>query len=44
MNQVSLKRFTSPDEARSFEKGSFEVVRLGGLTIPLDNTATTTPE
>ena len=33
MNQVSLKRFTSPDEARSFEKGSFEVVRLGGLTI-----------
>ena len=33
MNQVLLKRFTSPDEVRSFEKGTFEVVRLGGLTI-----------
>ena len=33
MNQVLLKRFTSPDEARSFEKGTFEVVRLGGLTL-----------
>jgi hypothetical protein len=28
-----LKRFEQPDEIREFEKGRFEVVRLGGLTI-----------
>ena len=28
MDHVLLKRFTSPDEVRSFEKGTFEVVRL----------------
>ncbi len=33
MDHVLLKRFTSPDEVRSFEKGTFEVVRLGGLTV-----------
>jgi quercetin dioxygenase-like cupin family protein len=33
MEHVFLKRFTSPDEVRSFEKGTFEVVRLGGLTV-----------
>jgi hypothetical protein len=33
MDHVLLKRFTSPDETRSFEKGTFEVVRLGGLTV-----------
>ena len=33
MDRVLLKRFTSPDEIRSFEKGTFEVVRLGGLTV-----------
>ena len=33
MDPVLLKRFTSPDETRSFEKGTFEVVRLGGLTV-----------
>jgi len=27
MDHVLLKRFTSPDETRSFEKGTFEVVR-----------------
>lgn len=28
-----LKRFERPDEIREFEKGRFEVVNLGGLTI-----------
>src|SRR5437868_10693889 len=30
---VILKRFEQPDEVRIFEKGRFEVVRLGGMTI-----------
>lgn len=30
---VVLKRFDAPDEVREFEKGRFELVRLGGLTI-----------
>ena len=30
---VIIKRFDSPDEVREFEKGRFEVVRLGGMTI-----------
>jgi len=33
MNDVILKRFENPDEVRTFEKGRFEVVRIGGLTI-----------
>ena len=33
MLEVILKRFEQPDEARTFEKGRFEVVRLGGMTI-----------
>lgn len=28
-----VKRFDHPDETRTFEKGKFEVVRIGGLTI-----------
>lgn len=28
-----IKRFESPDETRTFEKGLFEVVHLGGMTI-----------
>lgn len=28
-----LKRFETPDEIRHFEKGRFEVVTLGGVTI-----------
>ena len=31
--EVVLKRFESPDETRLFEKGRFEIVHLGGLTI-----------
>ena len=30
---VLLKRFESPDEVRLFEKGRFELVTIGGLTI-----------
>jgi quercetin dioxygenase-like cupin family protein len=33
MNEVTLKRFESPDKIRTFEKGKFEVVHLGGMTI-----------
>jgi quercetin dioxygenase-like cupin family protein len=33
MNEVILKRFESPDEVRVFEKGRFEIVHLGSLTI-----------
>lgn len=33
MNQVVLKRFDSPDEVTCFEKGKFETVTLGGMTI-----------
>ncbi len=33
MLEVILKRFEQPDEVRAFEKGRFEVVRLGGMTI-----------
>ena len=30
---VDLKRFDSPDETRTFEKGRYDVVTLGGLTL-----------
>jgi quercetin dioxygenase-like cupin family protein len=30
---VVLKRFEAPDETRVFDKGRFEIVRLGGVTI-----------
>jgi len=33
MNEVILKRFESPDEIRTFEKGKFEIVHLGAMTI-----------
>ena len=33
MYEVILKRFEQPDEVREFEKGRFEVVRIGGMTI-----------
>ena len=28
-----LKRFDDPDEVRQMERGTFEIVRLGGMTI-----------
>jgi quercetin dioxygenase-like cupin family protein len=31
--EVILKRFEAPDETREFEKGKFELVRIGGMTI-----------
>jgi hypothetical protein len=33
MIEVILKRFEAPDETRLMEKGKFEVVRLGRLTV-----------
>ncbi len=33
MLEVILKRFEQPDEIRTFEKGRFELVRVGGMTI-----------
>ena len=30
---VLLKRFDQPDEVRTFEKGRFEIVRVGGMTL-----------
>jgi quercetin dioxygenase-like cupin family protein len=30
---VDLKRFDHPDEIRKFEKGKFEILRIGGMTI-----------
>jgi hypothetical protein len=31
--ETILKRFEQPDEVRTFEKGKYEIVRLGGMTI-----------
>jgi hypothetical protein len=28
-----IRRFEKPDESRTFPKGSFELVKLGGLTV-----------
>ena len=33
MLDVILKRFEKPDEVRTFEKGKFEIVHLGEMTI-----------
>jgi hypothetical protein len=33
MLQAILKRFESPDEIRTFEKGKFEIVNLGAMSI-----------
>lgn len=33
MLDVILKRFEQPDEVRVFEKGRFELVKVGGMTI-----------
>jgi hypothetical protein len=30
---ITLKRFDTPDETRLFEKGRFDVVRVGGMTL-----------
>ena len=33
MLEVILKRFDAPDEVREFERGKFEIVRLGGMIV-----------
>jgi len=33
MYDVILKTFDTPDEVRVFEKGKFELLRIGGMTI-----------
>lgn len=33
MTDVVIKKFDRPDEVRTFEKGHFEVVHVGGMTI-----------
>ncbi len=33
MLEVILKRFDEPDEIREFQKGRFELVYIGGMTI-----------
>ena len=33
MRGITIERFEEPVERREFEKGSFEVLRIGGLTI-----------
>ena len=30
---VILKRFENPDETRTFDKGKFELIHIGGMTI-----------
>ena len=31
--KLELRRFDAPDETRTFEKGKFELVRIGGMTV-----------
>lgn len=33
MLEVVLKRFENPDEVRLFEKGKFEIVHIGSITV-----------
>jgi hypothetical protein len=33
---VILKRFEHPDELRTLEKGKFEIIQIGGMTLGLD--------
>jgi quercetin dioxygenase-like cupin family protein len=33
VNGVILKRFETPEEVRNFDKGKFELVDVGGMTI-----------
>ena len=33
MNEIILKKFEKPDEARTFEKGKLELVTIGGVTV-----------
>lgn len=33
MKDVLIKRFEKPDEVRQFEKGKFEIVKIGNMTV-----------
>jgi hypothetical protein len=33
MDDIILKRFESPDEVRTFDKGRFELVHVGGMSL-----------
>jgi quercetin dioxygenase-like cupin family protein len=33
MDELTFERFDSPDEVREFEKGRFELIRIGGMTV-----------
>jgi hypothetical protein len=33
MYEVILKQFEQPDEIRTFEKGKFEIINIGGMTL-----------
>jgi hypothetical protein len=33
MNKIETKRFSKPDETRTFPKGKLELIKLGGLTV-----------
>jgi quercetin dioxygenase-like cupin family protein len=33
MSEVRIERFESPTEARTFEKGRFELIDIGGVTV-----------
>ncbi len=33
MHEMILKRFDNPDEVRPFEKGKFELIKIGNMTI-----------
>lgn len=33
MQDLTIKRFDNADEIRNFEKGRFEVINIGGMTI-----------
>ena len=33
MQETVLKRFENPDEVRVFDKGRFEIIHIGGMTV-----------
>jgi quercetin dioxygenase-like cupin family protein len=33
MDELRLERFDSPDDVREFERGRFELIRIGGMTV-----------
>ena len=32
-NELILKKFEQPDQVTNFDKGKFEIINLGGITI-----------